>query len=84
MGQRQDREGFRPDIEAGVSLRARTLRFETVPEIEAGPYGSGEYEVRTESRRKGLPDRLEPGITYRDVELRGRAAFQLTDEEGTE
>jgi hypothetical protein len=84
MGQPQDREKFRPDIEAGVSLRARTLRFETVPEIEAGSYSSGEYEVRTECRRKGLPDRLEPGITYRDVQLRGRAAFRSTDEEGKE
>jgi hypothetical protein len=54
-----------PDIEIGASVRAKKLRFETVPETEVRTSdGSG-----PKSRRKNLPDKVEPGVTYRDAEV---------------
>jgi hypothetical protein len=56
----------RPDIELGAVVRAKRLRFNSVPETQ----GSA-------SEREGLPDRVEPGVTYRDVRVRWRAAARI-------
>jgi hypothetical protein len=68
-----------PDIELGVSLRARTLRFETVPEVETGYEGNPGHDVRTEGERDGLPDQVKTGVTYRRVRIRGRATLRIKD-----
>jgi hypothetical protein len=54
-----------PDIEIGATVRAKKLRFERVPETEVRTADGS----RPKSRRKNLPDRVEPGVTYRDAEV---------------
>jgi hypothetical protein len=68
-----------PDIELGVSLRARTLRFETVPEVKTGFDGNPGYEAHTEGEREGLPNRVKAGVTYRRVRIRGRATLRIEE-----
>jgi hypothetical protein len=40
---------------------------------------AGQWEVETASgsERRNLPDKVEPGVTYRDVEIRWRAAARF-------
>jgi hypothetical protein len=87
-----------PDVVIGASLRARRLRFRRKPktkvEFEGGTRIRSddrieeiELEAESGSERKNLPDEVEPGVTYRDVEVgwaaRARARMQddLDDEE---
>jgi hypothetical protein len=86
------------DIEIGASLRARRLRFRRKPktkvEFEGGTRIRSddrieeiELESESGSQRRNLPDEVEPGVTYRNVEVgwaaRARARMQedLDDEE---
>ena len=66
-----------PDVEISTSVRARELRFGVVPETRV--WFEGEPEVRSSSRteRENLPDEVEPGVTYRDVEVRWRARAKI-------
>ncbi|HEX2467543.1 MAG TPA: hypothetical protein VHJ54_04995 [Solirubrobacterales bacterium] len=74
------------DIEVGAVAKAKKLRFETEPETKLEFPGSAPSSgSRTE--RKNLPDEVEPGVTYRDVEVRWLAcadveARVLVDEDG--
>jgi hypothetical protein len=54
-----------PDIEIGARVKAKSMRFKHVPHTETRK--TGEWETRSE--RKNLPDEVEPGVTYRDVEI---------------
>lgn len=78
---RRDRESERPpDIEIGASAKARKLRFRRKPKTNVEFEGSTraridegveELELETDeySERRNLPDEVEPGVTYRDVEV---------------
>jgi hypothetical protein len=78
---RRDRASERPpDIEIGASAKARKLRFRQKPKTRVEFQGSTrvrtderveEIELETEERseRHNLPDEVEPGVTYRDVEV---------------
>jgi len=62
-----------PDIEIGAVVKAKRLRFHKKPEAEVHVEGDG----GSGSERENLPDTVEPGVTYRDVEVRWRAAARL-------
>ena len=62
-----------PDIEIGAVVKAKRLRFRKKPETEVRVEGDG----GSGSERENLPDTVEPGVTYRDVEVRWRAAARL-------
>jgi hypothetical protein len=67
-----------PDIEIGAVVKARKLRFQTVPETEVragGRPGAG----GSNTERENLPEQVEPGVTYRDVTVRWRAAARLDE-----
>jgi len=66
-----------PDVEISTSARARAVRFGIVPETRV--WFEGEPGVRSSSRseRENLPDEIEPGVTYRDVRVRWRAAARI-------
>ena len=57
------------DIEIGARVKAKKLRFRSKPQVEVSPPG--------ESERKNLPEEVEPGVTYRDVEVRWRTRAHL-------
>jgi hypothetical protein len=78
---RRDRRPDRPpDIEIGASAKARKLRFRSKPKTKVEFHGGTrvrsderveEVELETDERsdRRNLPDEVEPGVTYRDVEV---------------
>lgn len=63
-----------PDIEFGAEVRARGMRFERVPETEVRLRGHAEEGSVVKTDREGLPERVEPGVTYRSAEVRLRIA----------
>jgi hypothetical protein len=72
------------DVEIGASVRAKRLRFRERPKAKVElhgevrePEGRGEPEVTSGSERQNLPAEVEPGVTYRDVRVRWRAAARL-------
>jgi hypothetical protein len=66
-----------PDVDVSTSVRARELRFGVIPETSVS--FEGEPAVRSSSRaeRENLPDELEPGVTYRDIQVRWRARARI-------
>jgi hypothetical protein len=74
------------DIEIGAVAKAKKLRFETKPETKL-EFPDSAPTSGSHTERKNLPDEVEPGVTYRDVEVRWRAradveARVLVDEDG--
>ena len=80
------RSGDEPlaDVEIGVAARAKRIRFDKAPEtsasFEIGP--DGESDSVTE--RENLPERVEPGVTYRDVEVRWRGGARIVVDRSTD
>jgi hypothetical protein len=68
-----------PDVEIATRVRARELRFEAKPEVDVVVYSDSPAEGGTEGERRGLPEQVQPGITYRDVAVRWRATARLKD-----
>lgn len=72
------------DVEIGASVKAKRLRFQEKPKTHVElqgelhePEGDGELETASGSERQNLPDEVEPGVNYRDVRVRWRAAARL-------
>jgi hypothetical protein len=75
-----ERPGEEADVEIGASASARRLRFRRRPKTEVetegrtvirserGPEGI-EVDAESGSKRRNLPEEVEPGVTYRDVEI---------------
>ena len=57
------------DIEIAARASARKVRFAKVPDVEVRLGGDGGET----SEREGLPERVRPGITYRDIRVGWRA-----------
>ena len=66
-----------PDVELGAVVRAKSLRFERVPDVDVDFTGDTPREQVSGSERENLPDEVEPGVTYRDVRVRWRAAARI-------
>jgi hypothetical protein len=74
------------DIEIGASVKAKRLRFREKPKTKVELHGElregegrGELQTASGSERQNLPDEVEPGVTYRDVRVRWRAAARLDE-----
>jgi hypothetical protein len=68
-----------PDVEIGAVVKAKKLRFRRVPETKVELTGD---ETTSGSERENLPEEVEPGVTYRDVDIRWRATARLPDAPG--
>lgn len=77
MSDRELSDDERADVEVFTGVRARSLRFEVVPEVKV--WFEGEPAQRSSSRteRENLPDEVEAGETYRDVGVRWRARGRI-------
>ena len=64
-----------PEIEIGADVKAKSLRFDSVPETDVQLHGDERSFSKTE--RENLPDEVEPGVEYRDVRVRWLAAAYL-------
>lgn len=58
------------EVEVGATVKAKKLRFESVPETEVRFPGSDEERSGSHTERENLPEEVEPGVTYRDVKVR--------------
>jgi hypothetical protein len=77
--QRKD-EAPPAEIEAGATVKAKKLRFESVPETEVRFPGSDEERSGSHTERENLPEEVEPGVTYRDVKVRWEAGAAVRAE----
>jgi len=76
-----------PDVEIGARARARGLRFRSRPQTHVELHGEvtergrrrEDVETASGSERENLPAEVEPGVTYRDVDIRWRATARLRD-----
>jgi hypothetical protein len=68
-----------PVVEMSFSVRAEELRFECKPEVDVVAFADSPATAESQSERENLPDEVEPGVTYRDVAVRWRAAAWLGD-----
>ncbi len=73
----------KPDIEFSANVKARELRFEEKPETEVRFWGYPERNSVSANERKNLPEEVQQGVTYRDVDVRLHIASELvaTEEE---
>ena len=82
-----------PDVEIGATVRADRLRFRRKPrvdvktraQIEVHPELADELALDAEggssAEREGLPDEVEPGVTYRNVTVGWWAGAALRRDE---
>ena len=66
-----------PDVDAAFSVRAKNLRFETVPQTNVWFEGEPAQRSRVDTARENLPDEVEAGVTYRDVRVTWRARSRI-------
>jgi hypothetical protein len=70
-----------PDVEIEASASAEEVRALERPRTELSVKGGNDVRKDESSRREGLPRRLEPGATYRDVRVHRRLAGRLVTSE---
>ena len=84
MSERSDE----PDVEIGAVVKAKRLRFNKTPKTDVQFEKEKKADARIEealpeietasgSQRENLPEKVEPGVTYRDVHVRWGAAAKL-------
>ncbi|MGH3311567.1 MAG: hypothetical protein ACRDP3_13450 [Streptomyces sp.] len=64
-------------------MNADELRFGAEPETEVRFDGSPGRESVSGSNRTNLPDKVEPGVDYREVQVDYRLATRLRRRNGT-
>jgi hypothetical protein len=69
-----------PDVEMGARVKAKRLRFEAKPRGRVEFEGKPNIRSRSSDRRSKLPDEVEPGVTYRDVEVHWAARARIETE----
>jgi hypothetical protein len=67
----------RPDVDIETSVRAKSLRFGTVPKTKVWFEGEPDHESSSETERENLPEEVEPRVTYRDVKVRWTARSRI-------
>lgn len=85
-----DPDRIEPDVEIGARVHARELRFSSKPQTHVELHGEvtergrerQDVETASGSERQNLPEDVEPGVTYRDVDVRWRATARLRDPSG--
>jgi hypothetical protein len=65
------------DIELTASVEADEIRFREPPDTEVRFSGEPGHESASGSDRLNLPEKVEPGVTYRDVRIDYRLASRL-------
>jgi|SRR5215211_7575688 len=77
-----------PAIDIQADVKAKAVRFNEAPEADAEVRGEvadrtsedqPEIEAGSTTERENIPEEVEPGVTYRDVRIRWRAAAKVTD-----
>jgi hypothetical protein len=72
------------DIEIGAVAKMKAIRFESKPETEVDFPGSDQGHSGSHTERHNLPDEVEPGVTYRNAEVRWQAKAVARSEVSSE
>jgi hypothetical protein len=67
------------DIEFVASIEADELRFDEAPETDVRFFGEPGHESASGADRTNLPEKVEPGVTYRNVRVDYRLATRLVE-----
>ncbi len=59
-----------PELELVATVRANALRFDEVPEVDLVLHGTGRRRTVWKVERVNLPRHPQPGVVYRDVQVR--------------
>jgi hypothetical protein len=65
------------DVEVFTKVRARSVRHGTRPQTKVWFEGEPAELSSTRTERENLPDEVEPGVTYRNVEVRWQARSRI-------
>jgi hypothetical protein len=65
------------DVEVFTTVRADELRFESVPETNVSFEGEPAERSSSKTERDNLPDEVEAGVTYRNIEVRWQARSRI-------
>jgi hypothetical protein len=73
-----------PDVQAAdiaiiANITAKELRFDTVPNPKVEFFEKSKVKSVWHAERFNLPDRIEPGVTYRNVGIRLKIVSRLED-----
>jgi hypothetical protein len=71
------------DIELAAAVQADELRFDEQPETDVRFFGEPGHESDSGSDRTNLPEKVEPGVTYRNIRVDYRLASHLTQPKST-
>jgi hypothetical protein len=66
----QDPSVENADISITAHVKARSLKFETVPNPTVKFFGQSARDTVWEAQRENLPTPIEPGVTYRNIGIR--------------
>ncbi|HXR29824.1 MAG TPA: hypothetical protein VN752_01620 [Solirubrobacterales bacterium] len=76
-GRKAPRDGGAPDVDVSTAVRAKELRFRTVPKTRVWFEGEPAESSDSETERENLPDEVQPNVTYRDVTVRWSARSRI-------
>lgn len=79
MPRRRESEPRGAAVEVGARVTARRVRFKNKPEVKVEFRGGSRNRTASGTERKNIPDEVEPGVTYRDVEVNWLAAAQIVE-----
>ena len=81
MGKGGERDDPPPaaDVEIGAAAKAKRIRFHRKPKTKVEFEGRPDYESDSHTERENLPDEVQPGVTYRDVEIRWRGGARIVE-----
>ena len=65
------------DVEIGAAASAKRLKFTRVPRTEVELDAGEADEAESRTVRENLPERVEPGVEYRDVRVAWRAGVDI-------
>jgi len=70
-----------PDIDFSTSVKARELHFEEEPQTEVRFWGHPERNSVSVNERENLPEKVQQGVTYRDISVQSRIVSELVASE---
>jgi len=66
-----------PDVDVTISVSAKELRFEIVPEVNVWFAGEPAFRSSMRTERQNLPEEVVPGVTYRDAKVLWQAQARI-------
>jgi hypothetical protein len=75
--ERRLRDDEPADVDVFTSVRAKKLRFGKVSDPKIRFEGEPAERSSSVTERENLPEEVEPGVEYRDVEVRWRARARI-------